>query len=795
MTDIKNSMIDITPTPRVLKILGDIPFQPWQCIAELIDNSIDAFLADEKIASDEKRRMVTVTWTGDSVASHERSIEITDNARGMTLDQLQNAVRAGYSSNDAIENLGLFGVGFNIATARLGDLTTILSTRGGDKEWVGLEIDFSKMLSSKRFDAPIIRKAKEDFFISGTIVKISRLKQGIIAELPNKEREIRQRLGTIYSPLLASKEINITVKGKPLKPRTHCAWSGSRYVLYNNQTVPARIEIDRVLSVDLFDMDKNCYLSADEAEPLYAAQQIGRLFPDHIVERSKRLTGWLGIQRYADPNDFGIDFIRNGRKILVSDKSFFQYENQFTGQKELQYPLELGSTVGGRIVGELHVDYLLPTYQKNDFDRSDNSWIQTVEAICGTGPFLRKSRKALGFIEQNTSPLATLVNAYRRVDAGTKCLSARNDVARLYAVHFRKGVRDYIDDDLWWKAAQEEDQKRNTGGERATPVNKGEIPSDDISSYFGDSIGNDSESVKPIASTLVNKPQSELSPMPVLPETSTLDELIQRSNLVTHLGGKNYKIGNTSPLKVRAYELEKGSILVRGEQKACFFSSDGIECDFVYNPMHPLLAQYPITPKMLLLQYLSEKLKARDNLSDIVLVYSTLVENTMQEAKIDKQSLHDRASDAFELLREKLSTVLKIKAKEVVECIHESSGDVEETITNLIQSNPLLIDAFQSRIADGYDAIDFVPPKTLYRLVEKFSEDVFDGKVLSALYLGINLPDENATRRARDESRERSLSFIKDALRVISGYSQRAQKNELTRAALSVDFLLRELGS
>ena len=90
--------------------------------------------------------------------------------------------------------------------------------------------------------------------------------------------------------------------------------------------------------------------------------------PDHIIERSKRLTGWLGIQRYADPNDFGIDFIRNGRKILVSDKSLFQYENPLTGQKELQYPLELGTSIGGRIVGELHVDYLLPTYQKNDFD-------------------------------------------------------------------------------------------------------------------------------------------------------------------------------------------------------------------------------------------------------------------------------------------------------------------------------------------------------------------------------------------------------------------------------------------
>ena len=30
--------LDITPSPRVLRMLGEIPFQTWQCIAELVDN-------------------------------------------------------------------------------------------------------------------------------------------------------------------------------------------------------------------------------------------------------------------------------------------------------------------------------------------------------------------------------------------------------------------------------------------------------------------------------------------------------------------------------------------------------------------------------------------------------------------------------------------------------------------------------------------------------------------------------------------------------------------------------------
>ena len=791
--------LDITPTPRILRTLGEIPFQTWQCVAELIDNSIDAFLSDKTAIPEEDERKIVVTWASDSVATDDRAIEVTDNACGMSIEQLQNAVRAGYSSNDPIGNLGLFGMGFNISTARLGEVTTIMTTRRGDSDWVGIKIDFQKLIDTRRFDAPIIHMAKSNPAEHGTKITISRLRHGILTELPNKENEIRQRLEAIYASLLNNQEIAIYVKGRQLRPRNHCVWSESRYVRYSDQNVSARMMIDRNLGDALFDLSRNCYLTADEAEQYYVDQQEGRDLPAHIIERGKRLTGWLGIQRYADPNDFGIDFIRNGRKILISDKSLFQYENPITGQKELQYPLELGTSVGGRIVGELHVDYLLPTYQKNDFDRSDNSWAQTVEAICGVGPFLPKSRKALGFSEQNPSPLCVLVNAFRRVDKGTKCLFAPNDVAKRYAAEFRKGIRDYLDDILWWKAAQEEDQKQSTGGARATTsVNTGETPSDDISAYISGTVISPPQVIVRCNPTDDSQPSSlpVTTPQPVpSPETSKLDELIQRAISVSQLSGRNYKFGNTGSLNVRVYELSRGSIFYRGEKKPCFFQSDGIDCDFVYDPSHPLLAQYPITAKMLLLQYLSEKLKARDSLPDLVSVYAELVETTMQEAKIDRQSLQDRASSAFDLLREKLAVALRDRAADVVNCVHESAGEVEETVTNLIQSNTALLTAFQSGIEEGYDAIDYVPPKTLYRLIERFPEDVFDGKVLQTPYITINLQDEKATLRARDESKDRALSFIKDALRVISGYSQRVQKNELARASLSVDFLLKELNA
>lgn len=789
------NVLDITPSPRILRTLGEIPFSTWQCVAELIDNSIDAFMLEKNSGSNNAERRITVSWSSDALSASDRTIEIIDNACGMSIDQLQNAVRAGYSSNDPVKTLGLFGMGFNIATARLGDVTTIMSTRKNDTSWVGLKIDFDELISTKRFTAPIIQFEKQDPNESGTKITISKLKHGILTELPYKEYEIRQRLEAIYSPLLNTQEVTILIKGKQLRPHNHCVWAPSRYVRYLNQDVCARINIDRNLGTVLFDMLRNSYLTPDEAESYYIDMSNGEPLPENIIKRSKRLTGWLGIQRYADPNDFGIDFIRNGRKILISDKSLFQYENPLTGQKELQYPLELGTSIGGRIVGELYVDYLLPTYQKNDFDRTDNSWIQTVEAICGVGPFLPRRRRALGFTEPNNSPLCLLANAYRRIDKGTKCLFAPNDVSKKYFKEFQKGTLTYLDDTLWWKAAQEEDQKQNTGGMRTTLVNTGDGLSDNIGSYLSDHGTNDDIVDTDANNINSDEPGVVSTSIPTELESSQLDELIQRSNSVTQLTGRNYRFGNTGSLNVRVYELKSGDIKYRGERKPCFFYSDGVDCDFVYDPTHEIISQYPISPEILLLIYLAEKLKARDCLPDLVSVYSELVKTTMRDYRIDRQSLQDRAYSVFETLREKMRSALRGREIDVINCIYESSGEVEDTVTNILQHNPALLSAFQSKSESGFDAIDYIPHKTVYRIIERFPENVFDGKVLQTPYMIIDLGDEKSTQRAREESKDRTMSFLKDALHVISGYSQRVQKDELTRASLSVDFLIKELGT
>ncbi|WP_171960131.1 ATP-binding protein, partial [Escherichia coli] len=521
--DHNSQLVDITPTPKILRTLGDIPFAAWQCLAELTDNSLDAFADAEYRGLFIENPRVDIYWSSDSVSSHEREIVVQDNGNGMPLDILQSAAKAGYSSNDPIHNLGLFGMGFNISTARLGDETLFLSATPDSDEWVGIRINFEQLIKDQTFSAPIVREPKKNNNESGTKIIIRNLKDGIYSEIKRKESIIRRQLESIYSPILNKNKVSLFVQGKKLFAKNYCIWSDSRFVIRKGLKIEAVQQINRDLGDTYFDKSRNRYLLDDEITELELVANTTGSFPEHIVKRARRLKGWIGVQRYSDTVDYGIDFVRNGRKILVSDKCLFGFENPDTGTIITEYPVELGSTVGGRLVGELHVDYLIPTYQKNGFDTTDRAWRLTLEAVRGAGPILPKSRAAMGYDGDNTSPLGKLVNAYRRIDPGTKNLAIANSLAKDFSKKFYAGELEYESDDKWFKVAQEADRARSEGTGGITPVNSGDKPSDEIDDYIPKNNGS-TEGTQNNDNTSNEKPKSVTS------VTSLRDELIQNSD-------------------------------------------------------------------------------------------------------------------------------------------------------------------------------------------------------------------------------------------------------------------------
>ena len=76
---------------------------------------------------------------------------------------MERAARADWTSHDPINSLGLFGMGFNIATARLGSRTTIWTTQSGTSVWFGLEIDFNQLMKQQEFISAGIPQIKPTF--------------------------------------------------------------------------------------------------------------------------------------------------------------------------------------------------------------------------------------------------------------------------------------------------------------------------------------------------------------------------------------------------------------------------------------------------------------------------------------------------------------------------------------------------------------------------------------------------------------------------------------------------------
>lgn len=452
-----NTSLDITPSPRLLQVLGDIPLQPWQCLAELVDNSLDELLKQPERDSSNPLRVEIVV---EDLGAQGTFLTVTDNGCGMSKAELERSLRAGHSAKNRYGSLGLFGMGFNIATARLGHVTSVSTTQAGSKEELRATIDFADLKRRESFSVPLEVSPAEEVE-SGTTVRV-RLKREMAENFrrSSTQKTLMSQLGDVYSFLLRAgvPGINqeglsspipavLTFDGEVVTPRLPCVWSDQRTVTSYGQQVSAVRYVDLRLTEATACLDCGYW---DRKNGPEFCEECGS---SNLEVRERRIWGWLGIQRYIDSSNYGIDFIRYGRKILKQDKSIFAYTDPDTLQSDAEYPIEMPANQG-RIVGEIHLDHVPVTYQKNDFDRQSFDWQKAIEVVRGSGPL-----KPKGAREINDSPLAALYSAFRRNDPGLRYLTpgdgqrALHTKAREWASLFDKGIPRMLEDTEWYEAA------------------------------------------------------------------------------------------------------------------------------------------------------------------------------------------------------------------------------------------------------------------------------------------------------------------------------------------------------
>lgn len=412
------SNVNLTPDPRILATIAQNPMKPLDALSELIDNSLDGFAAAEELGYNIANPTVDIRVP--SIADVERGIGIltvTDNGIGLTEQQAVSAVTAGFSGQDnPIDRLGLFGMGFNISTAKLGKTTKFKTNQRLERKAYSITIDIDNMTKSRSFEAPMDYPDYQDE-LAGTTVEImdwwphGHQNYGFIQELAKYNKaKLKIQLGRRYSTLI-EKGYVIKVNGDECPVYKHCAWSDERYVTHQKYgKIPAKIYIDEDLGQEI--RCKKCWVLLDDIDT-QECPHCHTQSPSRVL--NKKIKGWIGIQRFDDQSKYGIDLLRNGRVIRDSEKdAFFTFRSE-DGEEIKDYPID---SQYGRIIGSIEINHVPVNYLKTDFDRTSTYWQEVINYLRGTTslqPTLADGK--------NTSPVFRLFQGYRKVrDAGTKDL-------------------------------------------------------------------------------------------------------------------------------------------------------------------------------------------------------------------------------------------------------------------------------------------------------------------------------------------------------------------------------------
>lgn len=772
------SKLDITPSPRLLAVLGDIPLQPWQCLAELVDNSLDELL---KLPDRSHENPLVVEISIVDEGAQGIHLTVRDNGSGMGEDELERSVRAGHSGKNRYGSLGLFGMGFNIATARLGSVTTVTTTQLGFSEALSTTIDFADIQSRESFSVPLSRTAASPDE-SGTTVRVHLKRE--MAELlrrPAHQQTLRNQLGDVYSFLLRDHvpglsrdgmssrlPVVLTLNGERIEPKLPCVWSDTRSVLSYGQQVHAVQYIDTKLTAATACLD--CGYWDRKNGPEHCEECGSR----HLELRERRIWGWIGIQRFIDSTSYGIDFLRYGRKILKQDKGIFTYTDPDTLQSDAEYPIEMPANQG-RIIGEIHLDHVPVTYQKNDFDRQSNDWQKAIEVIRGTQPL-----KPKGARQVNDSPLARLYSAYRRNDPGLRYLTpgdgkaALHTQARKWATYFDKNIARFMDDTEWFTAA-ERHQRIKDGVE------------DDAGDRSDDETASGGAKVPGAISNLIGGAQAGTTKAVQVPPPSTQADLLEEARTLGRrredlcdtfrLGGElgDWEVivivtrANLKDSKGRPVPVSNG--VARGNSIEVFVAGE-----------HPLFKEFDRDVRDVALMHAASVIRMLGNTEqNVAEIFSELI-LAIPDLRVSPALIIERISHSFDRIRRLMLGViasdpdpywgmLSVEDKQYI----EQAGALELPDTPMVQL-----------VADGRFIL-YCPGAGLIRIIEDLSAVFFEGAVFRP-----------SLRHRPAEATERIVRKITQAISTLSTFAQdelMRQKDDIRLAQLYLELLDDQLAS
>ena len=783
MTETRPGTINLTPSPRILEMIAEVDLQLHQCLCELIDNSLDELVEASRVDETLEPR-VDITLPTASKASKVGKVIVSDNGRGMSPTELQHALSVGTSGKRRFGSLGLFGMGFNIATARLGTLAEVRTGRRGDDQWVTATIDLRAMQRQSSYEVPL-RYEQKDPDEHGTLVSVTNLREDIVTKLKSTRsiREVGNHLGRIYTYMLRDPSgphsgadfmggLNqrLYVNNRQVPPLVPCIWDPARSVPYRGADVPAAAPINFPLTNAFACM--NCgrwYTSKYD--------QCVDCDSTDIEERERRIAGWLGIQRFADKSDFGLTFLRHGRAITTQDKSLFNWEGP-DGGIELEYPIELGM---GRIVGEIHLDHAPVNVRKTNFDTSSQEWRFMVYKVRGEQP-LRPQIAMRRFGRENDSPMSRFFNAYRENKAGVRYLmpgsgsTAIHEAAKKWANKFRAGDPEYQTDEKWYEAASTHDRIKHGPPPEPTPA------SDDDDWLDQEGLGHlGSGSSGAPAPSENDKPDSSPEPLPeAQPETEDqrFARYTEHATLLPDTD-REVRLGTIQAI-LRVYVTSGVELTNDGKKQSAVVRIVAGEVEIYVDSNAALIAQYGWSPMNVALICAAPQLKNVYSVDDSIdgLVTSTL--DQFPDRRVDATAVRSRAEMLLESLRERLAD---LATKDISAFWSALSGESKRAAESYaIGVTP---DVNWKAAVETGEFARYLGAEGVLDLVTSVPELVLDGGLFRATYAALG-------EETQADQVARVSALLTDLKRMVGGPPLQ-NTLELSRLLLTADLLDAEI--
>ncbi|MFF3642451.1 ATP-binding protein [Streptomyces sp. NPDC002564] len=779
-TETRPDTLNLTPSPRILEMIAEVDLQLHQCLCELIDNCLDELVEATRVDETLEPRIDIALPTA-SKANRAAKVVVSDNGRGMSQAELRYALSAGTSGKQRFGSLGLFGMGFNIATARLGTLTEVRTGRRGDDQWIIATIDLREMQRRSSYEVPL-RYERKDPGEHGTLVSVTNLRDDVVDKLKSASstREVSKNLGRIYTYMLRDPDgphsgaqlmggLNqrLYVNARQVPPLVPCIWDPARSVTYKAGEVPAAERI---------------YVPLTNA---FACMNCGRWYTSRydrcvdcesteIQERQRRIVGWLGVQRFADKSDFGLTFFRSGRAITTRDRSLFDWEGP-DGDNELEYPIELGM---GRIVGEIHLDHAPVNVRKTNFDTSSPEWRYMVEKVRGDLPLRPQLAKRL-FRRENDSPMSRFFNAFRENKPGLRYLmpgngsTAIHSDAKGWAQKFRSGDPEYQTDEKWYEAATDHDRVKYGPPPESAP------PSDEDDWLEREGLGHlgagptdghtppkDQKQPEPDAET---RPETEDQRFARYREHATL---LPDTDRGVRLG--------TAQAILRVYVTSGVELLKGGQRQPSVVRIVAGEVEIYVDADTALIARYGWPPLNVALVCAAPQLKNVYSVSDSIDGLVTAILEQFPDRRVDSSAVRSRAEMLLEGLRDRLADLTAKRASTFWSVLSGESKRAAESYAIAVAPD---VD-WKAAVENGEFA-RYLGVEGVLDLVASGPELVLDGGLFRTTYAALG-------EETQADQVARVSAFLTDLKRMVVGPPLQ-NTLELSRLLLTADLLDAEI--